>query len=59
MTFAGVGLILSLIHAFLALLVILSIGEARKRGSATAGSIYLIVAVATIAWIWKAAEWLR
>jgi len=59
MTFAGVGLIIVAMHAILALLVALSLKEAARRGSIAAGTIYLVVAMATIAWIWKASEWLR
>ena len=53
----GIGILL--MHAFFALLVLGSLREAVRRGSAVAGTVYLVVAVATIAWIWKAAEWLR
>lgn len=59
MTFAGVGIIILAMHAILALLVALSIKEAARRGSAAAGTLYLLVAMATIAWMWKATEWLR
>lgn len=59
MTFAGVGVVILLMHAFLALLVALSLKEAARRGSAAAGTLYLLVAMATIAWMWKATEWLR
>ena len=59
MTFAGIGIGILLMHAVFALLVLGSLGEAIRRGSAVAGTVYLVVAVATIAWIWKAAEWLR
>lgn len=59
MTFAGMGIGILLMHAFFALLVLGSLREAIRRGSAVAGTVYLVVAVATIAWIWKAAEWLR
>ena len=59
MTFAGVGLVIVAMHAILALLVALSLKEAARRGSVVAGTIYLLVAMATIAWMWKATEWLR
>jgi len=59
MTFAGIGVGILLMHVFFALLVLGSLREAARRGSAVAGTVYLVVAVATIAWIWKAAEWLR
>ena len=59
MTFAGIGIGILLMHAVFALLVLGSLKEAIRRGSAVAGTVYIVVAVATIAWIWKAAEWLR
>lgn len=59
MTFAGIGIVIVVMHACLALLVALSLKEAARRGSIAAGTVYLLVAIATIAWIWKAAEWLR
>lgn len=59
MTFADVGILILVMHAILALLVVVSLKEAARRGSAAAGTLYLLVAMATIAWMWKATEWLR
>jgi hypothetical protein len=57
--FADVGILILAMHAVLAALVALSLKEAARRGSVVAGTLYLLVAMATIAWIWKATEWLR
>lgn len=59
MTFADVGVMILAMHAALAILVALSLKEAARRGSPVAGTVYLLVAIATIAWTWKATEWLR
>jgi hypothetical protein len=57
-TIQGLGIALLALHIAGAVLVALAIPEARRRGSVAAARIYLLIAAATVAWIWKAMEWL-
>lgn len=52
-----IGLIVAALHLFLAFFVAVSLGEAARRGSAAGGTIYLIVAFATIVWITRSVLW--
>ena len=52
-----IGLIVAALHLVLAFFVAVSLGAAAKRGSAAAGTIYLILAFATIIWITRSVLW--
>lgn len=51
--FEAIGAVLMLLHASLVFLVVVSLPEAARRGSAAAGTIYAVVGLATIVWIWR------
>ena len=52
-----VGIILAASHLVMALLVALSLPEATRRGSGGAGTLYLVLAFATIVWIVRSTLW--
>lgn len=52
-----IGVIIAAAHLVLAFFVAVSLGAAAKRGGAAAGTIYLIVAFATIVWITRSVMW--
>lgn len=56
MTFEFIGLTIAAAHLTLAFLVAVSLPEAKRRGSATAGTIYLAVALATVIWITRSLQ---
>lgn len=58
MSFGNIGAVLLVLQVLFAIAVFLSIEEARRRGSLVASTLYLVVALATIAWLWKAVQWL-
>jgi hypothetical protein len=49
----SIGVIVATSHGVMALLVLLSLPEAIRRGSGTAGTLYLVLALATIVWIMR------
>jgi len=51
------GLLIAAIHLLLAFLVAVSLGEAARRGNAAAGTIYVILAIATVIWITRQVLW--
>jgi hypothetical protein len=55
-TFEVIGLTIAAAHLTLAFLVALSLPEAKRRGSAGAGSIYIAVALATVIWITRSLQ---
>ena len=56
-SWAVIGAILAASHLVMALLVALSLPEATRRGSGGAGTLYLVLAVATIVWIVRSILW--
>lgn len=52
-----IGLIVAALHLVLSFFVAVSLGATAKRGGATAGTIYLILAFATIIWITRSVMW--
>lgn len=55
--FDAFGLLIAAFHLFFAFLVAVSLQESARRGSAAAGTIYLILALATIVWITRQVLW--
>ena len=53
----SVGVVIAAAHLLLAFLVAVSLPESARRGSAVAGTIYLILAVATIVWMTRSVLW--
>ncbi len=51
------GLIIAGLQLFFALIVVLSLPVAAKRGSATAGTLFVILAFATVIWITRSVLW--
>jgi drug/metabolite transporter superfamily protein YnfA len=51
------GLMIAAFHLVFAFLVAVSLQESARRGSAAAGTIYLILALATIVWITRQVLW--
>ena len=51
------GIIIAAFHLLFAFLVAVSLGESARRGSAAAGSIYLVLALATVIWITRSVLW--
>jgi hypothetical protein len=53
----SVGLVIAGLQLFFALIVGLSLPTAAKRGGAAAGTIFIILAFATIIWITRSVLW--
>jgi hypothetical protein len=53
----SIGVVIAAAHLVMALLVAVSLPEASRRGSATAGTLYLMLALATIVWITRSTLW--
>ena len=53
----SIGILLAAGHAAMALLVVLSLPEATRRGSGGAGTLYTVLAIATVVWIVRSALW--
>ena len=53
----SVGLVIAGLQLFFALIVGLSLPVAARRGGAAAGTIFLILAFATIIWITRSVLW--
>ena len=51
------GILIAAIHLLLAFLVAVSLSEAARRGNAAAGTIYVILAIATVIWITRQVLW--
>ena len=51
--FDAIGVVLMLLHSTLVFLVVVSLPEAARRGNAAAGTIYAVVGLATVIWIWR------
>ena len=51
------GLIIAGLQLFFAFIVILSLPTAAKRGGATAGTLFVILAFATVIWITRSVLW--
>lgn len=56
MTFELVGLLIAAAHFTLAFLVAATLPEAKRRGTAAAGTIYIGLAIATIIWITRSTQ---
>jgi hypothetical protein len=57
MLFETTGLIIAALQLFFAFIVVLSLPTAAKRGSATAGTLFVILALATVVWITRSVLW--
>lgn len=57
MLWEATGLILAGLQMFFAIIVVLSLPTAAKRGSATAGTLFVILAFATVIWITRSVLW--
>ena len=57
MLFEVTGLIIAALQLFFAFIVVLSLPLAAKRGSATAGTLFVILALATVVWITRSVLW--
>jgi hypothetical protein len=55
-TFEFVGLLIAAAHFTLAFLVAATLPEAKRKGTATAGTIYIGLAIATVIWITRSAQ---
>lgn len=53
----SVGVVIAAAHLVMAFLVAVSLPEATRRGSGTAGTLYLMLALATIVWITRSTLW--
>jgi hypothetical protein len=53
----SVGVVIAAAHLLMALLVAVSLPEASRRGSGAAGTLYLVLALATIVWIVRSTLW--
>jgi len=51
------GLLIAVVHLFFAFIVAVSLQEAARRGNAAAGTIYVILALATVIWIARQVLW--
>jgi hypothetical protein len=56
-TFNALGVTLAVLQLTMALLVMLSIPTASKRGSGWLAAMYAVVGFATVVWIMRAALW--
>ena len=56
MTFEFIGLLIAAAHLTLAFLVAATLPEAKRRGTAVAGTIYIAVAIATVVWITRSIQ---
>ena len=56
MTFEFIGILIAAAHLTLAFLVAATLPEAKRRGTAAAGSIYIALAIATIIWITRSTQ---
>lgn len=56
-TWDSIGVIIAAAHLVMAFLVAVSLPEAHRRGSATAGTLYLMLALATIVWMTRSTLW--
>ncbi len=56
-SFEVFGLFIATAHLFLAFVVAVTLKEAARRGSAAAGTIYVILALATVVWITRQVLW--
>lgn len=57
LTFDAIGLLIAVAHLLFAFIVAASLPQASRRGGAAAGTIYLILAFATIIWITRQVLW--
>lgn len=57
MLFEATGLIIAGLQLFFAFIVVLSLPTAAKRGSAAAGTLFVILALATVIWITRSVLW--
>ena len=55
--FAALGVMLAILQAGLAILVLLSMPSASKRGSGGVAALYAVVGFATVVWMIRAALW--
>jgi len=55
-TFEFIGLLIAASHLTLAFLVAATLPEAKRRGTAAAGTIYIGLAIATIIWITRSTQ---
>lgn len=53
----AVGLIIAGLQLFFVIIVSLSLPVAAKRGGAAAGTIFIILAIATVIWITRSVLW--
>lgn len=53
----AVGVIIACAHLLMAFLVAVSLPEASRRGSGAAGTLYLMLALATIVWMTRSVLW--
>jgi hypothetical protein len=53
----SIGVVIAGAHLVMALLVAVSLPEASRRGSSAAGTLYLMLALATIVWIARSTLW--
>jgi len=51
------GLIIAGLQLFFGFIVVLTLPVAAKRGSATAGTLFVILAFATVIWITRSVLW--
>ena len=56
MTCEFIGILIAAAHLTLAFLVAATLPEAKRRGTAAAGSIYIALAIATIIWITRSTQ---
>ena len=55
--FAALGVMLAILQSGLAILVLLSMPSASKRGSGGVAALYAVVGFATVVWMIRAALW--
>lgn len=57
MLWDATGLVIAGLQLFFAFIVVLSLPVAAKRGSSTAGTLFVILALATVIWITRSVLW--
>jgi len=55
--FEAIGLVIAGLQLCFAFVVVLSLPLAAKRGNATAGTLFVILALATVIWITRSVLW--